>query len=153
MNWQRINRYIGIPFVEGGRDKIGIDCLGLVAKFLSDQGYEVELSPECTKEWLDNNDFAAWVELVKSYGDPVEIDQLMENDIIYFAWKGEVHAGIYVGYNKYLHITKKSKSHLSRLSDSAKKHIIAIMRPQFGEKKILPPAGREAGARGGVLPI
>ena len=120
MDWKFINKYIGWPFLLGGRDRAGIDCLGIVAKFLKDQGYEIELSPECTKEWIEKANFSDWIELVKSYGDPVELNELMENDIIYFAWKGEVHCGIYVGYNKYLHINEKSKSHLSRLNESAK---------------------------------
>jgi len=144
MDWQFINKYVGIPFRLGGRDRTAIDCLGLVAKFLKDQGYEIEISSDCTKEWIEKANFSDWIELVKSYGDPVEIAQLMENDIIYFAWKGEVHAGVYVGFNKYLHINEKSKSHISRFNEAAKKHVIAIMRPKFGEKKILPPAGRTA---------
>ena len=107
MDWKYINRFIGIPFKMDGRDRNGIDCIGLVWKYLSDQGYQVELHPDCSSEWMKKANFADWVELIKSYGEPITANQLNTNDIIYFAWKGEVHAGIYVGYNKYLHITNK----------------------------------------------
>lgn len=146
MDWKYINSFVGIPFKLGGRDKTGIDCIGLVWKYLYEQGYQVELHKDCTVEWIKKAKFSEWKELVKSYGEPIEDNQLQENDIIYFAWKGEIHAGVYVGYNKYLHISSKTSSRLSRLNDAARKHIIAIMRPSKTQKKILPPAGREVAA-------
>ena len=140
IDWKYINKFIGIPFKLGGRDKNGIDCIGLVWKYLHEQDYKVELHKNCTAEWIKNANFSEWIELVKSYGEPIEVNQLQENDILYFAWKGEIHAGIYIGYNKYLHISSKTSSRLSRLNEAAKKHIIAIMRPSKTQKKILPPA-------------
>ena len=123
MDWKYINKFIGITFKLGGRDRNGIDCIGLVWKYLHDQGYQVELDKRCSAEWIKNAKFDEWVKLVKSYGEPIEVNQLQENDIIYFAWKGEIHAGVYIGYNKYLHISEKVTSRLSKLNESAKKHI------------------------------
>jgi cell wall-associated NlpC family hydrolase len=33
---------IGIPFVDGGRDKNGYDCFGLVLELLERQGYDIQ---------------------------------------------------------------------------------------------------------------
>jgi len=137
-----LEKYIGLEFLFGGRDKKGIDCIGLVAKYLTDQGYQLEFAPECSIEWMEQADPKFWLKLVKSYGEPIELKDLEENDILYFFWKNEIHAGVYIGENKFLHIFEGTSSKISHLDKSCKERICAIMRPSKTKKKTLPPAGR-----------
>jgi len=137
-----LEKYIGLEFLFGGRDEKGIDCIGLVAKYLTDQGYQLEFAPECSTEWMETADPKVWLDLVKSYGEPIKLKDLEENDILYFFWKNEIHAGVYVGENKFLHIFEKSSSKISHLDKNCKERICAIMRPSKSQKKTLPPAGR-----------
>ena len=139
-----LEKFIGIPFEMDGRDEEGIDCIGLVYKYLHDQGYQVELDPRCSKEWIEKADHKEWLKLVLSYGEKISIKELKPNDIIYFSWKNEIHAGVYVGNGKYIHISKDTTSRISRLNESAKARIAIIMRPSKTQKKTLPPAGRSA---------
>lgn len=137
-----LNKFVGLPFLLGGRDRSGIDCIGLIYLFLKEQGYQIELDERCSKEWMEKASFDEWKKIVLEYGEPIKYSELQPNDIMYFAWKDEIHAGVYIGYGKYLHINEKATSHISKLNESAKSRIIAIMRPSKTQKKIIPPAGR-----------
>lgn len=136
-----LNKYIGWPFKEGGRDKDGIDCLGLVIKYLNDQGYKGGAASE--KGYSEN--FIQTFKLIKELSLKEENPILQENDIIYFILekKQGIHCGVYLGYDKFLHISEGTTSRVSRLSSMAKNRIKGIIRPSKETEMILPAAGKK----------
>lgn len=133
-----LNRYIGWPFKEGGTTKEGIDCLHLVIKYLNDQGYKGGAASD--NGYVQN--FRKTVELIKEMRIKEKDPILQENDIIYFYSenKEKIHAGIYLGEDKYLHIFENSFSQISRLTELAKSQIKGIIRPSKEKEIILPAA-------------
>lgn len=101
MNFEK---YIGIPYVEKGRDeKIGLDCWGLVRLI-----YKNELSidlPSFSTEY-DSIDNERIEDLFAQYKEGWEpIDQPTIGDVVIFRVFGyESHIGICVGDNKFIHV-------------------------------------------------
>lgn len=141
---QILNKYIGWPFKEGGRDEQGIDCLGLVLRYLQDRGYNVKAGD--SEGYLEN--FDKTLELVEKLRLKEKNPIMQENDVIYFSRKREAHCGVYLGYDKYLHISDGLTSRVSHINSFARNRILGIIRPSETEENILPVAGRRA-----VVPI
>ena len=113
--------FIGIPFVDGGRDYYGCDCMGLVGLIFKEYGIDVpvyDIKCDDTKAiseqfcWLyDNKENNGWV----------EIDKPEEPCLIAFAIDGNMpdqvcHVGVYVGDNRFIHTIAKQGSSLQKLS-------------------------------------
>ena len=85
-----INKYIGTPFLLGGRDLAGIDCWGLVRAVYRDMGREV---PDFDTEFLSRPDILRQIRR----GESVVADEIPQPEqwcVVSDSAKG--HVGIWV---------------------------------------------------------
>lgn len=105
MNWQE--RYVGLPFVDHGRDFQGVDCWGLVALVL---WHERRITVPSYGE-TSARDLAAVAGLVKteSAGEPwSRITQPRAFDVAVMCRRhAPVHVGIMVSGNEIMHVEEK----------------------------------------------
>ena len=110
-----IEKYIGLPFVRGGRtlhkDR-GLDCYGL-AKLFYENEYNIIL-PEYEGIDTKQDDFAYCSESImtlSTYKDFIQVDNPELGDLLLFNVMGlPVHIGIYVDRGLMLHTFDKSNS-------------------------------------------
>ena len=82
------HKFIGTPYVYGGRSPKGFDCSGLVWYVYRQHG--VELPPSSARQ--------------AGFGQKVSRDELLPGDLVFFQSKGRIdHVGLYVGGNKMIH--------------------------------------------------
>lgn len=105
--WQ--NKYIGIPFLDKGRDTNGIDCWGLV-RLVYKQEYNIDL-PSFSSDY-EADDTERMRDLVAQYKEGWEkIDEPVEGCIVLFNIFGvESHLGIAVSTTHFLHARDKYTS-------------------------------------------
>ena len=119
-----INDYIGIPFIDKGRDFKGCDCYGLIKLY-----YKNELGIDIPDVVASPNQLRlAYIEYIKNISSLwTTSTEPKENDVV--AMKTDVnnpklvtHFGIIVKVNsglKILHTFKKSNSHIVDLNNPA----------------------------------
>lgn len=111
MEW--VDKYIGIPFSNHGRDFSGCDCWGLAKLILSEEfGKYV---PNYSYEYHDSMDKKNVGDLIahesKTLGVIEEVEKPDVGDIIVFNIQGNpCHIGLYIGKNKVIHINKGQDS-------------------------------------------
>jgi len=113
-----LDKYIGIDFELGGRSESGIDCIGLVSKYLYNQGYHLPANDgdPITEEWHRENP-GRLKDHIKKYCRQVSFDRLMPGDIVVFElYKKPRHIGVIVKNDKFLHIRVNKKSSIERLA-------------------------------------
>ena len=105
--WQ--NKYIGIPFLDKGRDTNGIDCWGLV-RLVYKQEYNIDL-PSFSSEY-EADDTERMRDLFAQYKEGWEkIEEPVEGCIVLFNIFGiESHMGIAVSSTHFLHARDKYTS-------------------------------------------
>jgi hypothetical protein len=105
--WQ--NKYIGIPFLDKGRDTDGIDCWGLV-RLVYKQEYNIDL-PNFSTEY-EADDTERMRDLFAQYKEGWEqIDAPTEGCIVLFNILGvESHMGIAISSTHFLHARDKYTS-------------------------------------------
>lgn len=98
------NKYIDIPYKDGGRDASGLDCWGLVRLVYKDQ-FDTEL-PSFTAEYSTAKDHERLSEIFAREKENWETLSTPEvGSVILFRMLGtETHVGVYIGENKFLHI-------------------------------------------------
>ena len=102
-------KYIGIPFVNLGRDKTGADCYGLVRLILKDQ-YGIML-PELLdySNSLNRNQTSLVIEKNTPLIAGESIENPEEGDIVLMSSRGlSAHVGVLIGNNMILHTTKQT---------------------------------------------
>ena len=92
MAW--LNRYIGVPYVFGGRDMNGLDCYGLVKLiYLNHYGHVL---PDWTTDVLNMRVRASEFENTVTSGDFTQKDEPEDGDlVICYRTKAAHHMGIY----------------------------------------------------------
>lgn len=105
--WQ--NKYIGIPFLDKGRDTDGIDCWGLV-RLVYKQEYNIDL-PSFSSDY-EADDTERMRDLFAQYKEGWEqIDEPVEGCIVLFNILGvESHMGIAISSAHFLHARDKYTS-------------------------------------------
>lgn len=98
------NKYIDIPYKDGGRDALGLDCWGLVRLVYKDQ-FDIEL-PSLSEQYSTGKDHEQVSEVLAREKENWTIQQTAEvGDVIVFKMLGaETHVGVYLGDSKFLHI-------------------------------------------------
>jgi cell wall-associated NlpC family hydrolase len=112
--------FVGIPFVDRGRDYYGCDCMGLVHLIFKEYGIDIptyDVKCDDTKAiseqfcWLyDNKESNGWA----------EIEEPEEPCLITFAIDGNMpdqvcHVGTYVGNGKFIHTIAKQGSSIVKI--------------------------------------
>lgn len=127
-------KWIGIPFKWMGRDFDGIDCAGLVYKFLEENGIKPKVSDsdglEYSQDW--KKEPQRFLRVLNEGGKkiPPDITKLKPFDVLCFRIKGKIsHVGIYLGYGRFLHVHKDCASCIERLESSWKDLWAGAIRP------------------------
>jgi cell wall-associated NlpC family hydrolase len=88
------HKYIGVPYVYGGRSPKGFDCSGLVWYIYRQHGIELPDS--------------SWKQA--KGGMKVSRDEMLPGDLIFFQRNGRVnHVGLYIGDGVMIHAPGKGK--------------------------------------------
>ena len=121
-----MDKYIGVPFVDGGRTLEGADCYGLLKLFYKNE-YNIEI-PEI--RILPNQPRRAWARFL------VEISEIWEETldrkkgvVVVMAMdenhpKLVTHFGVMIDDKRVLHTLSKTESHIIELRDSRVKPFI-----------------------------
>ena len=100
-------RFLGIPYLWGGRSSFGFDCSGFTQMLVRSRGLEMP---------RDADQQAAWGGLV-----PVERNHLQAGDLLFFGEspKQITHTGMYIGEGQFIHDTTNGHPvvQISRLDD------------------------------------
>ncbi|MDR2353316.1 MAG: C40 family peptidase [Deltaproteobacteria bacterium] len=91
---QTAGKYLGTPYVFGGRSPKGFDCSGLVWYVFRENG--IELPSNSGKQ--------------AKKGVRISFDELRPGDLVFFQKRGRInHVGIYVGDGKMIHAPGRGK--------------------------------------------
>lgn len=113
-NWW--NHYIGIPYVEQGRDRAaGLDCWGLVRLVHNEQfGHEL---PSLTGDYTNIDDPAHLAELIAREKESWQkVDIPREGDMVLMRVLGRSHVGMVTEPGKFLHVREHQTSTIETLS-------------------------------------
>lgn len=111
-----VGRYVGIPYVHGGRDFSGVDCYGLVYLVYREE-FGIVLPrydgvPD-EKEWHEVA--VALANEAKSSGRWQPTDHFREGDVVEFKILKAPHIGIYVPEQRVLHCREGSNACIESL--------------------------------------
>jgi cell wall-associated NlpC family hydrolase len=110
-----VSKFIGIPFVNGGRDFNGCDCWGLV-KLVYKEMYNIDLPDykiSCFAGREINDEIRKAMKVWKNLKEPQEpcvVIMSISNNPCFIN-----HCGVYIGNGMFLHSILKQNSHLDRL--------------------------------------
>jgi cell wall-associated NlpC family hydrolase len=113
-----VDKYIGLPFVDGGRDLDGLDCWGLVSLIYKDvldleiPNYEIsalDTDKVCeAMSWGRDND--GWMEVAKGEYRPGDLVALA----MHLKYPDMInHVGVYVGGGSFIHTQQKTGAIIS----------------------------------------
>lgn len=110
------DKYVGLPYLDNGRTKIGVDCWGLARLVYRDE-FGIDL-PSYTEEYIGGTD-PHIVQAVNLYKDNwEEITTPTIGDLCLFNIFGEpMHVGVFIGDNKFLHCRRGSDSVVESLNN------------------------------------
>ena len=121
----KVEELIGIPFVEGGRDKSGLDCWGLVTliySYVFPDFILPDINVHCgiseSKE-IDNVASFTKSNFTKTDKELYSIILIKHNDPIYVN-----HVGVYLGGSKFIHTRKKIGVNIDTIESMAWKRKI-----------------------------
>jgi hypothetical protein len=123
------NKYVGLPWKDGGRDFHGVDCVGLAALWLKEHhGFEVPPP--------DSQQDGEATEILK--GRTFDAAKLERGDVVFFANKAGTirHVAIWLGDGKNLHIVKGFAARVDtgfRLHQRCGNHPVAALKPHEAE--------------------
>ncbi len=132
-----LNKLVGIPWQEDGRDFSGIDCAGLMQLYCNNVGIE-GIAPK-SSEYV-NKDPKEIVLKIQEYNEIVPIDKIQPEDILIFKIENELHCGLYLGYGRMLHARRNQKSVITKLGNVYQKYFLFAIRAKNG-KIYIPPGG------------
>ncbi|MGD9850100.1 MAG: C40 family peptidase [Nitrospirales bacterium] len=105
-----INDYIGIPFVDGGRDRAGCDCYGLVRLVLAEQ-FAID-APSYHEDYRSADDRAGVADALEArrggrWQEITEARMAQAGDVAVFRVGGlPLHCGLLVSPDRMLHVAK-----------------------------------------------
>jgi cell wall-associated NlpC family hydrolase len=114
-----VGKYVGIPFVSGGRGRGGADCYGLV-RLVRAERFGDDL-PVFSNDYSDADNFSETEKLLRAQRPLLAGRQVAApetGDVCVLRFHGlPAHLGIYAGGGYLLHTLKGTGSVLQRLSD------------------------------------
>ena len=111
-------RFLGIPYLWGGRSSFGFDCSGFTQMLVRSRGI---LMPR------DADLQAAW-----SGAEPIDRKDLQPGDLLFFGESDKkiTHTGMYIGDGRFIHDTTNTHPvvQISRLDDEPWTHLLVASR-------------------------
>ena len=114
-----MNSYIGIPYMDRGRDRDGVDCWGLVQLWYREQ-LNIEVD-DYLYAYTAAADFESVSDAIKKHkAEWQPVDDPEFGDVLVFKIAGyPMHVGIKMKGDDFLHAFQGTQSCLERLSDIA----------------------------------
>jgi cell wall-associated NlpC family hydrolase len=130
----KMQKYIGKPFKEGAYGPQAYDCVGLIWRYLRDEGVNV---PDNWNGQNENNYFhlargskqnecdmlRGWV---LSLGKEIPVNEKVAGDILLSETNKIIFAGIYCGNNNAIHVSPKKGVCTHRIDNKIVKVVMAI---------------------------
>lgn len=124
---QIARQFLGIPYRHGGRDRKGLDCLGLVHLFYRELGIKV---PDNDGQPYANDWYKKAPERLLrgllQVGKPVDLpaEPLQPLDLVYFHMGGAItHAGVMIDHRSFLHVLTRQTVQISPLNLAWKRRL------------------------------
>lgn len=119
-------KYIGIPFVDGGRTLEGADCFGLLKIFYNNE-FNIDVPDTRIKPDQPRRIFANYLKEISEHWE--ETEALEKGTVVAMAMnpnhpKLVTHFGIMIDDKRLLHTLKKCESHITTLDNPAIKNTI-----------------------------
>ncbi|NLM37457.1 MAG: C40 family peptidase [Firmicutes bacterium] len=124
---QIARQFLGIPYRHGGRDREGLDCVGLAHLFYRELGIKVPDSdgrPYPT-DWYKKDPERLLQGLLK-VGRAVDLktEPLQPLDLVYFRMGGAItHAGVMVDQRSFLHVLTRKTVEITPLTLAWKRRL------------------------------
>lgn len=119
--------FLGIPYRHGGRDRKGLDCLGLAHLFYKKMGINLPAGDgrPYTTDWY-KNDPERLRRGLERIGRAVDLktEPLEPLDLVYFRIGGAItHAGVMIDRHSFLHVMTGQKVRISPLTPAWKRRL------------------------------
>jgi len=84
-------KFLGIPYLWGGKSTFGFDCSGLIQTLFAEMG--IRLPRDAVQQAKADNAL------------PIAIDQIQKGDLVFFGPSSAriTHVGLYIGHGKFIH--------------------------------------------------
>ncbi|HHT06174.1 MAG TPA: C40 family peptidase [Hydrogenispora sp.] len=124
---QIARQFLGIPYRHGGRDRKGLDCLGLVHLFYRELGIKVPDNDgqPYANDWY-KKDPERLLRGLLQVGKPVNLpaEPLQPLDLVYFRMGGAItHAGVMIDHRSFLHVLTRQTVQISPLNLAWKRRL------------------------------
>ena len=124
---QIARQFLGIPYRHGGRDRKGLDCLGLVHLFYRELGIKVPDNDgqPYANDWY-KKDPERLLRVLLQFGKPVNLpaEPLQPLDLVYFRMGGAItHAGVMIDHRSFLHVLTRQTVQISPLNLAWKRRL------------------------------
>lgn len=96
--------YIGIPYKEISSSRSGVDCFGFPQLFYRDRGIDLPFVHSLEFEQSPEDLVPRYASKTKEW-NKVLIPQ--PEDFLFFKIKSKTHCGVYIGNDRFLHVTKR----------------------------------------------
>lgn len=118
--------WLGTPYKHQGKNKRGVDCWGLVYKYLDYIGIKINYTPDYEKHWSKHGEdyFIEGIEKFYNYFERINYPE--KGSIVLFKGANGVvnHIGIVIDETKFIHAIEKAGVCISKLSDNRFKNKI-----------------------------
>jgi len=108
-----LNNLVGIPWKLNGKDFRGTDCINILSMYFN--YLKGRKFPYLKLRRHDDNEYLE--KLLFSYGTQVSKYNIKPDDIMVFLIENEIHAGIYLGFDKFLHSVSSVGSCIEHLRE------------------------------------
>lgn len=138
------NDLIGIPFLDGGRDKKGFDCWGLSLEVFRRFGVGL---PDYKIGCIDDSKIDGNINKQRCFWDRVESLEIPVPALVVIRFNSGAlcnHTGVYIGAGRFIHTRQKVGVNIDRIDSPAWRKIIEgfyIPKPEAVTDEFKPPEG------------
>ena len=124
---QIARQFLGIPYRHGGRDRSGLDCLGLALLFYKELGLTIPAvdGKSYNPDWY-KSDPERLLRGLHQVGREVNLkaEQLQPLDLVYFRVGGAItHAGVMIDQHSFLHVMIGQQVNVARLNPAWRRRL------------------------------